>query len=67
MRIGLLGGVAMWILSSESRGVEYASRNKADCLKEMKRLIADDKESGYADEQYYIEKDDSGFYQEGKQ
>ncbi len=57
----------MWVLSSESRGVEYVSSKKSNCIKEMKRLQADDKEYGYDLEKYYIEIDDSGFYKEGLQ
>lgn len=57
----------MYILVSESRGVEYASSKKSNCIKEMKRLQADDKANGYDLEKYYIESDDSGFYEEGVQ
>lgn len=57
----------MWILSSETRGVEYASNKKSNCIKEMKRLQADDKANGYDLEKYYIDKDDTGFYEEGIQ
>ena len=56
----------MWILSSETRGVEYASNKKSNCIKEMKRLQADDQENGGWDN-YYIEEDKSGFYKEGRQ
>lgn len=57
----------MYILISESRGVEYASKNKSDCIKEMKRLQADDKANGYDLEKYYIDEDNTGFYKEGVQ
>ena len=56
----------MWILISETRGVEYASNKKSNCIKEMKRLQADDQENGGWDN-YYIEEDKSGFYKEGRQ
>ncbi len=56
----------MYILVSETRGVEYASKSKRKCLEEMKRLKADDQENGGWDD-YYIEEDNSGFYKEGKQ
>lgn len=58
----------MYILISETRGVEYASSKKSNCIKEMKRLQADDKENGYLlNEKYYIDEDNTGFYQEGLQ
>ena len=57
----------MYILISESRGVEYASNSKNKCIKEMKRLIADDKEHGGYIDKYYIEEYNSGFYKEGFQ
>ena len=57
----------MYILISESRGVEYASNSKNKCIKEMKRLIKDDKENGSYIDNYYIEEDNSGFYKEGNQ
>lgn len=57
----------MYILVSESRGVEYASSKKSNCVKEMKRLQADDKANGYDLEKYYIEEDNTGFYEEGIQ
>ena len=57
----------MYILISESRGVEYASSKKSNCIKEMKRLQADDKEYGYDLEKYYIDIDNTGFYKEGLQ
>lgn len=57
----------MYILISESRGVEYASKSKAKCNKELKRLLQDDKGNGEYKDIYYIEVDDSGFYQEGNQ
>lgn len=57
----------MWLLISETRGVEYASSKKSNCIKEMKRLKKDDREnSGYIDN-YYIEEDNTGFYKEGVQ
>jgi len=57
----------MYLLISESRGVEYASASKSKCVHEMKRLKQDDKDNGYTLEKYYIEEDDSGFYKEGVQ
>lgn len=58
----------MYILVSETRGVEYASKSKKKCLDEMKRLKADDRKNGLLyEDNYYIEKDDSGFYEEGLQ
>lgn len=57
----------MFILVSETRGVEYASNSKNKCKQEMKRLIADDKEHGGYIDKYYIEEDNSGFYKEGLQ
>lgn len=57
----------MYLLISESRGVEYASASKSKCIHEMKRLKQDDKDNGYTLEKYYIEEDDSGFYKEGVQ
>ena len=57
----------MYILVSETRGVEYASTSKKKCQQEMKRLIKDDKENGGYIDNYYIEEDDSGFYEEGLQ
>lgn len=57
----------MYILVSETRGVEYASKSKNKCQQEMKRLIADDKENGGYIDNYYIEEDNSGFYEEGYQ
>lgn len=56
----------MYILVSESRGVEYASSKKSNCIKEMKRLQTDDKANGYDLEKYYIE-DNTAFYEEGVQ
>lgn len=57
----------MYILVSDSRGVEYASKSKKKCLDEMKRLKADDQENGGYIDNYYIEEDNSGFYEEGRQ
>jgi hypothetical protein len=57
----------MYILISETRGVEYASKSKKKCQQEMKRLIADDKENGGYVDNYYVEEDNSGFYEEGLQ
>jgi hypothetical protein len=58
----------MYILISETRGVEYASKSKKKCQQEMKRLKADDKENGLSyEDTYYIEEDNSGFYEEGLQ
>lgn len=57
----------MYILVSETRGVEYASKSKNKCKQEMKRLISDDKENGGYIDNYYIEEDNSGFYEEGYQ
>lgn len=57
----------MYLLISETRGVEYASSKKSECIKEMKRLQADDKENGYDLEKYYIDEDNTGFYEEGVQ
>lgn len=57
----------MYLLISESRGVEYAG-TKSACKKEMKRLIQDDKDNGLLyEDNYYIEEDNSGFYEEGYQ
>lgn len=58
----------MWILSSESRGVEFASESKKRCEQERKRLMQDDRENGYVDT-YYIdyEANDDGFWKEGLQ
>lgn len=58
----------MYILISETRGVEYASKFKKKCQQEMKRLIEDDKKNGLLyEDAYYIEEDNSGFYEEGLQ
>ena len=58
----------MFLLISETRGVEYASKSKKKCLAEMKKLKADDRENGLLyEDNYYIEEDDSGFYEEGFQ
>ena len=57
----------MYILVSETRGVEYASKSKKKCLNEMKRLIKDDKENGSYIDNYYIEEDNGNFYKEGLQ
>lgn len=58
----------MFILISESRGVEFASHSKAKCKDEMARLKRDDKENGYDLEKYWIDEvDDDGTYQEGLQ
>ena len=62
-----MGNTRMYILVSETRGVEYASKSKKKCLDEMKRLQADDKENGDFEDVYYIEEDDSNFYKEGRQ
>ena len=58
----------MYILISETRGVEYASKSKKKCLAEMKRLKEDDKKNGLLyEDNYYIEEYNSGFYEEGLQ
>lgn len=57
----------MYVLISETRGVEYASKSKRKCLAEMKRLKKDDEKNGGYVDNYYIEEDDSGFYEEGLQ
>lgn len=57
----------MYILISESRGVEFASSRKQRCELELKRLRKDDSENGGYEENYWIEKDDTGFYKEGFQ
>lgn len=58
----------MYILISETRGVEYASKSKKKCLAEMKRLKLDDRKNGLLyEDNYYIEEDNTGFYEEGCQ
>lgn len=55
----------VFVLFSESRGAEYASKKKADCIREMNRLKKDDKENGGYEDSYYIEECEG--YKEGRQ
>lgn len=57
----------IWLLISETRGVEYASSKKSNCIKEMIRLKKDDRENGGYIDNYHIEEDNTGFYKEGVQ
>lgn len=56
----------MYLLVSETRGVEYASKKKSNCIKEMERLKKDDVDNG-GEDIYYIDTDDTDFYKEGLQ
>lgn len=51
----------MYLVVSEGRGVEYASKSKDKCKEVILKLQEDDFENNGVDT-YYIDEDNTGFY-----